>query len=91
MSTFDTKRVGGSLSINLEKSGQVREIVLTSTDALTTVQPSSPRVWRRATRADSFLAIPAMASIVFFIQHNLGGSGTIPGGAHDNLYKKVRN
>ena len=33
--------------------------------------PSSPRVWRRTTRTDSFLAIPAMASIVFFIQHIL--------------------
>ena len=35
------------------------------------VAPSSTRVWRRATRTDSLLAIPEMASIVFFIQHIL--------------------
>ena len=35
------------------------------------VAPSSPRVWRRATRTDSLLAIPEMASVVFFIQHIL--------------------
>ena len=61
------KRIGGSHSINLEKLDR-REIVLTSTKRWV---PSSPRVRRRATRADSFLAIPAMASIVFFIQHIL--------------------
>ena len=33
--------------------------------------PSSPRVWRRATRTDSLLAIPEMASVFFFIQHML--------------------
>ena len=35
------------------------------------ITPSSRRVWRRATRTDSLLAIPEMASVVFFIQHIL--------------------
>ena len=35
------------------------------------VAPSSPRVWRRATRTSSLLAIPEMASVVFLIQHIL--------------------
>ena len=62
MSAFDTKRIGGSLTISLEKSDQ------RSVDQIT---PSSPRVWRRTTRANSFLAMPAMAPIDFFIQHIL--------------------
>ena len=35
------------------------------------IAPSSPWVWRRATRTDSFLAVPEMAPVVFFIQHIL--------------------
>ena len=69
MNTSDTKRIGGSLSINLENWTDERSFRLQrSVDQIT---PSSPRVWRRATRTDSLLAIPEMASVVFFIQHVL--------------------
>ena len=59
--------------ISLNKSGKNRtdERSFRLQRSVDQVAPSSPRVWRRATRTDSSLAIPAMASVVFFIRHIL--------------------
>ena len=63
MSTFDTKRIGGSLSIHLAKINRWNSVQTTTKRWLNyTVFTKS---------LDSFLAIPAMASVVFFIQHIL--------------------
>ena len=62
---FSVQENGGSLSVSLE-IGSMRD-----RSDFNEFTPSSPRVWRRATRADSFLVISAMASIIFFIQHIL--------------------
>ena len=60
--------------ISLNKSGKIGRLRNRSdfNDALTTSKPSSPRIWRRTTQANSILEIPARATVIeFFLQHNL--------------------
>ena len=48
-------------------------------------KPSSPRIWRRTTMANSILETPAMTPYHrVLLQPLLGGNGMIPGGAHDS-------
>ena len=78
MSTFDTKRIGGSLSISLEKIGPMRNRS-DFNEALTKLH-----------RLHQESGEEQLAPIPFWQYHHLlhpahlGGSGTIPGGAHDN-------
>ena len=82
MSTFDTKRIGGSLSINLEKFHRW-EIVLTSTKRW----PNHTVFIKSLEKSDShqFLTGNTRNGIRRLLHpaHH-GGNGTIPRGAHDN-------
>ena len=81
-STFDAKRIGGSLSISLEKSDRW-EIVLTSTKRW----PNYTVLTKSLEKSDShqFLTGSTRNGIRRLLHPaHLGGSGTIPGGAHDN-------
>ena len=77
MSTFDTKRIGGSLSISLEKSDRW-EIVLTSTKRW----PNYTVFSKSLEKSDShrFLTGNTRYGIRRLLHPaHLGGSGTIPG------------
>ena len=82
-STFDTKRIDGSLSINLEKSDRW-EIVLTST-----MRWSHQAVFTKNLEKNNSGQFHS-GNTSNGTHHRvlppaqLGGNGTIPGGAHDN-------
>ena len=70
-STLVTNQVGGSLSSQHIWKNRTDESPLRFHRSINKIAPTSPRFWRRATRTDSFLAVPEMASVVFFIQYML--------------------
>ena len=84
LSSAEFERYKKTWSISLNTSGRNAPMKLRSdfSEALTKMHRHHRESGEERLATDSFLAVSEMASVVFFIQHNHGGSGMTIGGAH---------